>query len=83
MNNSKVAIRTARAQPVSSSGPLGTKEIPYLFAGKVTAKAKFYVTHEYHSEVGGFWVTRSVIIREGPEAVHVKEWFRIKIVQMR
>jgi len=83
MNNSKVAIRTARAQPVSSSGPLGTKEIPYLFAGKVTAKAKFYVTHEYHSEVGGFWVPRSVIIREGPEAVHVKEWFRIKIVQMR
>jgi len=83
MNNRKIAIRTARAQPVSSSGPLGTKEIPYLFAGRVTAKAKFYVTHECHSEVGGFWVPRSVIVREEPEAVHVKEWFRINIVKMR
>jgi len=76
-------MRTAKPQPVSSSGPLGSKEIPYLFAGKVTAKAKFYVTHKGPMEASGFWVPRSVIVREEPEAVHVKEWFRINIVQMR
>ena len=79
----RTTYRTAKPQPVSSSGPLGSKEIPYLFVGKLTAKAKFYVTHECHSEVGGFWVPKSIIVREEKEAVHVKEWFRINIVKMR
>jgi len=50
----------------------------------MSAKDWDNMIHQHkQSEVGGFWVPRSVIVREGPEAVHVKEWFRINIVQMR
>jgi len=74
--------RSAKPQPVSSSGPLGSKEVPYLFIVKATQKAKFYATKD-DQQVQGFWVPKSIIVREEKEAVHVKEWFRINIVKMR